>query len=206
MLSRWTRQLLRHLIIAMLCLCGFVCAEPPAEAPLPTQEQSASADTPPVVEESMLKSIAIKVSLLAALGIILALIPGTRMNVFENGVDIFFSCVSSCVFCVLLLYEGESIPLTNRVIGMSVLAVLLIPYALIANSGRIWTLLVILPARLVLAVLVLFCGVCFFLTSMAAAAGRGRRGARIFSASFSGLATLGVGKLIQYTTRSYRGV
>ena len=119
--------------------------------------------------------------------------------------DIFFSCVTSCLFCVLLLYDDgrNTLPLTNRVVGLVVLAVLLVPYALVANGGKIWTLLVILPARLVVAVLVMACGICFFFTSVAIAATRQRRG--LFTASFFGLATFGVGKLIQCTTKSYRG-
>lgn len=197
------RAILRCVIIAVVCLCGMVSAEPPA-AELPAPQQSAEAQ-PPATELCSLRSVVMKVSLLAALGVILALIPGTKMNIFENGVDIFFSCITSCLFCVLLFYDDgqNTIPLTNRVIGLMVLAVLLVPYALVANGGKIWTLLVILPARLAVAALVLVCGICFFLTSVAAASARGRRG--IFSVSFFGLATLGVGKLIQHTTKSYRG-
>ena len=193
--------LLGYLIIGIFCLCGVLSAATPDPPPTPQQCEQAQ---PPASPLDTLQSLAVKGSLLAALGIILALIPSTKMNLFENGVDIFFSCVTSCLFCVLLFYDDgqNSIPLTNRVVGMVVLGLLLVPYALIANGGKIWTLLVILPARLVVAVLVMLCGICFFLTSVAMAAGRQRKG--IFTASFFGLATLGLGKLIQYTTKSYR--
>ena len=194
---------LRYIIITVVCLCGMLSAEPPA-ADLPIPQQSEESQ-PPAMELSTLRSVVIKGSLLAALGIILALIPGTKMNIFENGVDIFFSCVTSCLFCVLLLYDDgqNTLPLTNRVVGLVVLAVLLVPYALVANGGKIWTLLVILPARLAVAVLVMVCGICFFFTSVAIAAARQRKG--LFTASFFGLATFGVGKLIRCTTKSYRG-
>ena len=196
---------LLHLLIAILCLCSVVsAAEPPVQPPPPAAEQQLG-EAPPAAEPSALQSVALKISILAAAGVVLALIPSTRMNLFENGVDIFFTCVASCIFCVLLVYDDgqETLSLSNRLLGMLVLAGLLIPYALIANGGKIWTLLVILPARLVVAVLVVACGIFFFFSAVAAIAGR-RQSKGIFSASLFGLATFGLTKLIRNTTKSYR--
>ena len=205
-----TSNALGYIVAALCCLLCMAWGEPAEEAPLPPAPTEQSADAPPQdsqdSELSLLQSTVIKVSLLAVVGMVLALIPGTKMNIFENGVDIFFTCVISCAFIGFFLYDDaqHTFPLTHRVAALVILAVLLVPYALVANGGKVWTLLVIVPARLVVSLLLLASGVIFFISSVGMLANRRRQANNVISASFFGLATLGIGKLIQYTTRSYR--
>lgn len=212
--SHSTRVVLRYVFLALVSLCSLVWGATPAAASIPQSapatvvhfEEETQDDQPASHEVQLLQNIVVKISLLAVVGIVLTLIPSAKMNLFENGVDIFFTAVISSIFAVLLLYDSAQhpIPLINRVVGMVLLVAMLIPYSLIANGGKIWTLLVIIPAKIVVSALVIICGICLFFISAISVVGRRRRIGGLFSFSLFGVATFGLGKLIQFTTRTYR--
>ena len=157
--------------------------------------------TPPDLRK--LWNIAKKLSLLALVGVILALIPSTHMHLFENGVDIIVTLVVSIVFAYFLIWQDQSNPmsLTTRIIGMVVCALLLVPYSLKANGGKIWTLIVVIPGKIVLSVLTLYCAFVAIAYLFAALKSKENRGINLFSASLYGILTFGFSKIIQWTTK-----
>lgn len=144
-----------------------------------------------------------KISLLALLGVILALIPSTHMHLFENGVDIIVTLIVSIVFAYFLIWQDQSNPmsLTTRVIGMVVCALLLVPYSLKANGGKIWTLIVVIPGKIVISTLTLFCAFIAMGYLYAAIKSKEGRGKNIFHGSLYVLLTFGLSKIIQQTTK-----
>lgn len=144
-----------------------------------------------------------KLSLLALLGIILALIPSTHIHLFENGIDIIITLIVSIVFAYFLIWHDQyrPIPLTTRIIGMVVCALLLVPYSLKANGGKIWTLIVVVPGKIVLSALTILCMLLTIAYIFATIRSKKDRGQNLLFAFLWGGATFGLGKIIRLTTR-----
>ena len=180
-------------------LCGLMgCTAAAAELPLPAAPVLCAAPAQPTATQmQLLQSAAAKLSLLGVVGIILVMIPRTRMCLFENVPDIILTCLVVCVFTPLLLYDSPHVPIpfTNRVVGMLILLGILVPYSLKANRGRIWTLLVILPGKLLASLVAICGGILFFFQSYVA---------RWYIFSPFGFLTRGLSHLLLLTTRSYK--
>ena len=157
--------------------------------------------TPPDLRK--LWNIAKKLSLLALLGIILALIPSTHIHLFENGIDIIITLVVSIVFAYFLIWHDQyrPIPLTTRIIGMVVCALLLVPYSLKANGGKIWTLIVVVPGKMVLSALTILCMLLTIAYIFTTIRNKKDRGQNLLYSFLWGGATFGLGKIIRLTTR-----
>lgn len=193
------------------CLFTLMCGAPSAAAAdtpqrdalsEPQREREIQAEQPDDAQAShVVEIIAVKVSLLAAVGIILVLLPGTNMSLFENGKDIFLTCIVAAILAMLLLYDSllHPLPFINRVVGLSILIALLIPYSLIANDGKIWTLLVVIPGKIAVLALIAVCGIFLFFISIIGA------GSRLGAAKLLWIPMSYIlGKFILSTTRAYR--